>query len=177
MNAMAGIAGELDTARAGSPTAPREHTLRRSGHKAVRFTGWQLIEAKGAGEAETIWYDLAIYRSDADDIIVELTARRSLADEQDLSRVEVFANLAQAASWLEAYAVSQDVPIPPALAADNGPVASAVLKAIQLRQRIARIQDDYHGLLSDVFDALDITDTPAATQAPSCDDRAGAVAS
>ncbi len=162
MNAMSGPAGELDTSRTGSPTAPVEHTLRRSGHKAVRFTGWQLIEAKGAGEAETVWYDLAIYRSDTDTIIVELVARRALADEQDISRVEVFANLQEAASWLEAYAVGNDVPIPPALGADDGPVASAVLKAIQLRQRIARIQDDYHGLLSDVFDALDITETPAA---------------
>jgi hypothetical protein len=161
MNAMTGIAGEIDALRAGRPTVPLEYTRRRSGHKAVRFNGWQLIEAKGAGEAETIWYDLTMYRTDADTIIVELVARRSLADEQDLSRVEVFPNLQEAASWLEAYCVGNDVPIPPSLATDDGPVAAAVLKAIQLRQRIARIQDDYHGLLSDVFEALDITETPA----------------
>jgi len=40
-------------------------------------------------------------------------------------------------------------------------VAVAVLKVIKLRQRIARIQDDYHSLLSDVFNILDITDTPS----------------
>jgi hypothetical protein len=160
MNAMNGLAGELDTSRAGTPAAPVEHTLRRSGHKAVRFTGWQLIEAKGAGEAETVWYDLAMYRSDADTIIVELIARRRLADEQDISRVEVFPSLEAAATWLESYPVGNDVPIPPALGADDGSVATAVLQAIRLRQRIARIQNDFHALLSDVFDALDITETP-----------------
>jgi hypothetical protein len=37
-------------------------------------------------------------------------------------------------------------------------MATCVLQALQLRQRIARITDEYHGLLSDVFEALDITD-------------------
>jgi hypothetical protein len=172
MNAITGIAGASGKARTGAATAPGEYTLRRSGHKAVRFNGWQLIEAKGAGEAETIWYDLAIYRSDADDTIVELVARRGLADEQDIAHVEVFPGLDEATSWLEAYEVAHDVPIPAALAGESVPVAPAVLKAIQLRQRIARIQDDYHGLLSDVFEALDITETPAARLAAAGGDAA-----
>ncbi len=173
MNAMTGIAGEIEASRTGSSTVPIEYTRRRTGHKAVRFNGWQLIEAKGAGEAETIWYDLTMYRTETDTIIVELVARRSLADEQDVSRVEVFPNLQEAASWLESYSVGNDVPIPPTLAVNDLPVAAAVLKAIQLRQRIARIQDDYHGLLSDVFEALDITDTPALRLQPAAREDAG----
>jgi len=162
MNAMLGVAGETETAIPKSIPAPRQYTLRRSGRKAVRFDGWQLIEAKAAGETDTISYDLAIYRSDANAIIVELIARRGILDEQDLSRVEVFPDLAVAATWLESYGVGNDVPIDAALSADEASVVSSVLKAIQLRQRIARIEDDYHGLLSDVFDALGITDSPSS---------------
>lgn len=158
MNAITGFAGEEPFSSAPAPA--REFTLRRTGRKSVRFSGWQLVEAKGCGEGDAIWYDLAMYRSDADAIIVELIARRGLAGEQDVSRVESFADVQEAASWLEAYSVGNDVPIPPALSAEDGPVALAVLKAIQLRQRLARIQDDYDGLLSDVFAALDIADTP-----------------
>jgi hypothetical protein len=161
MNAVTDITADAECGRAGTPIAPHIYTLRRSGHKAVRFTGWQVVEALGAGEPGTIWYDLSMYRSEADAVIVELTARRHLVDEQDLARVEAFPSLADAASWLENYDVGNDVPIPAALSCDEGPVAVAVLKVIKLRQRIARIQDDYHNLLSDVFNILDITDTPS----------------
>jgi len=161
MNAMTDITADQDSDRAGNATSPRLYTLRRTGHKAVRFTGWQVVEALGAGEPGTIWYDLAMYRSEADAVIVELIARRHLVDEQDLARVEAFSSLADAVAWLESYDVGNDVPIPAALACDEGPVAVAVLKVIKLRQRIARIQDDYHSLLSDVFNILDITDTPS----------------
>jgi hypothetical protein len=36
---------------------------------------------------------------------------------------------------------------------------------LQLRQRISRISDEYHGLLTDVFEALDITDGAYTEQA------------
>ena len=160
MNAITGIIEDSDGTTAGTSGPPQLHTLRRSGRKAVRFYGWQLVEAKGANDSEPVWYDLAIYRSDAELVIVELVARRNLVSEQDLARVETFPTLAAAAAWLESYGVGNDVPIPASLAADTDSVAVAVLKAIQLRQRIARIQDDYHGLLSDIFEALNITDAP-----------------
>jgi hypothetical protein len=144
---------------------PVLHTLRRTGRKAVRFTGRQLVEALGNPEPGTIWYELSIYRSEADSIIVELIARRSAVDEHDLSRVEVFASLSEAASWLETYPCAADVPIPSALASDDSPMATCVLQALQLRQRISRISDEYHGLLSDVFEALDITDGAYTEQA------------
>jgi hypothetical protein len=157
MNAITGHAAS-PAFEGDSVSPPVLHTLRRTGRKAVRFTGRQLVEALGSPESGTIWYDLSIYRSEADSVIVELTARRSAVDEQDLSRVEVFASLPEAASWLESYPCAGDVPIPAALASDNSPMATCVLQALQLRQRIARITDEYHGLLSDVFEALDITD-------------------
>jgi hypothetical protein len=162
MNAITGI----DAAQAGASLgnqAAREFTLRRSGHKAVRFTGFQLVDAQGSGDAGSMWYDLAIYRSDESAIIVELAARRRLLDEQDIFHVEVFPDLGAAAGWLESYPCGNDVPIPASLAGGDAPMAIAVLKAVQLRQRIARIQDEYHGLLPDVFDALGITDSPGAT--------------
>jgi hypothetical protein len=161
MNALTDL--DAETGMASSAGAePHLHTLRRTGRKAVRFSGWQIVEALGSsGSAPvpgTIWYDLAIYRSAADSIIVELIARRGELDEQDIHHVEIFATLLEAASWLENYACAQDVPIPAMLAETDGPMAVSILQAVQLRQRIARIRDDYQGLLSEVFEALDITD-------------------
>jgi hypothetical protein len=161
MNAITGYAASTETHSA-TPAPPILHTLRRTGRKAVRFTGWQMLEALGSGEAGTIWYDLSIYRSVAESIVVELVARREAVGEQDFSRVEVFASLQEAASWLESYPCAGDVPIPPTLASGEGPMANSVLQALKLRQRIARITDEYHGLLSDVFEALDITDGASA---------------
>jgi hypothetical protein len=172
MNALTG----LDEHEAGSsgPAEPRLHTLRRTGRKAVRFTGWQLVEARGAASPSAspgaMWYDLALYRSVADAIIVELVARRSLVDEPDLCRVEVFPDLQHAASWLEDYPCAQDVPIPVSLAAADAPMVLSVLQAVQLRQRIARINDDYQGLLSEVFEALDITAAETQPDRPVCAD-------
>ena len=132
-----------------------------TGRKAVRFTGWQLVEAQGAIDTGRLRYDLAIYRSDVGKIIVELIARRRCLDEQDLSRVEIFESLVAASDWLEAYSCSDDIPVPASLADGDVPMALSVLQAVQLRQRIARIEGDYKDLLSDVFEALDITDSVA----------------
>jgi hypothetical protein len=165
MNAITGLKAEVSLS-SGSAPPPILHTLRRTGRKAVRFTGWQVLQAQGCGEDGTMWYDLAIYRSVADAVIAELVARRQNFDEQDLSRVEVFASLAEAASWLETYPCAADVPIPPGLASCDRPMAHAVLQAVQLRQRLSRITDEYQGLLSDVFEALDITDSPSADSVP-----------
>lgn len=161
MNAITGHSAPAELSSGGG-APPTLHTLRRTGRKAVRFTGWQMIEALGSGEPGAVWYDLSIFRSVADSTIVELVVRRRLVEEQDLFRVEVFASLQEAASWLENYPCAGDVPIPPALAAGDGPMATTVLQTVQLRQRIARVTDEYHGLLSDVFEALDITDGTGA---------------
>jgi hypothetical protein len=159
MNAVSDIAAASLESISDPLALPRLHTLRRTGRKAIRFSGWQMVEAVGAGEVGSMWYDLAIYRSDAEKIITELIARRRLMGERDFFRVEVFDTLAAASFWLESYACANDVPIPADLAADNGPMSSAVLQAVQLRQRISRIEDDYRSLLSDIFEVLDMTDS------------------
>jgi len=161
MNALTGSQPETPEASSIAVTMDL-HTLRRTGRKALRFSGHQIVEAKGAGfshdDGASLWYDLSIYRSAAQAVIVELIARRTQLSEQDMFRAESFPTLQDAAAWLENYACAQDVPIPAALAVGAGPMAMSVLQAVQLRQRIARIHDEYQGLLSDVFEALDITD-------------------
>jgi hypothetical protein len=161
MNAISGHAAVADVST-GDGTPPVLRTLRRTGRKAVRFTGWHMLEALGSRDPGTICYDLSLYRSVSESIVVELIARRGAVGEQDICRVEVFASLQEAASWLEAYPCAGDVPVSPALAACDGPMATTVLQAVQLRQRLARIADEYHSLLSDVFEALDITEAAGA---------------
>jgi hypothetical protein len=140
------------------------HTLRRTGRKPVRFEGWQLVEAIGAHGNRDIWHDLNIYRTVKGGIVVELIIRRASADQQDLSRVKVFADLAAAADWLEAYRPAEDVPIPAGLGVFDTALPWAVLQAVQLRQRIDRVDTDYHALLSEVFAALDLADPADAAQ-------------
>jgi hypothetical protein len=135
-----------------------EHTLRRTGRKPVRFEGWQLIEAVGPEGRAQIWYDLNLYRTVADSIVVELVARRRVADDQDLFHVKTFPDLAAASVWLEAYRCAEDVSVPADLLTADTALPWAVLQAMQLRQRLDRIETDYHALLSEVFDALDLTD-------------------
>ena len=171
MNALTGSMVENESASSEGPPA-HLHTLRRTGRKAVRFTGWQIVEARGVPEravgAGTMWYDLALYRSVADAIIVELISRRAQLDEQDTHRVEVFTALQDASSWLENYDCANDVPISRSLAANNGPVTDCVLKAVQLRQLLTQIREDYRDLLSDLFEALDITEPESALRCGTC---------
>jgi hypothetical protein len=156
-------------ANGSAPQAAAIHTLRRTGRKAIRFEGWQLIEALGSNGGRHVWHDLNIYRTVKGSIVVELIARRGLADHHDVSHVQTFDDLAAAANWLEAYRPAEDVPIPAGLGGMDTTLPWAVLQAVQLRQRIDRIELDYRALLSEVFAVLDLTDPadippiPAAT--------------
>ena len=158
MNAIAELVCQDTGSNSDAPSSPSLFTLRRTGRKAVKFTGWQMVEAAGAGDTAPMWYDLRLYRSDTNQIIVELVARRRHLDEQDLCRVEIFDTLAAASAWLETYACANDVPVPGALVDGAAPMAAAVLHAVQLRQRIARIGEEFQSLLSDVFEVLNVTD-------------------
>ncbi len=143
--------------------APATFTLRRTGRKAVRFDGWQLIEAVGSNTGRHVWNDLNIYRTVKNCVVVELIARRSGPDHHDIFQVKTFEDMAAAAAWLEAYRAAEDVPIPAGLGEVDTALPWAVLQAVQLRQTIDRIEADYHALLSEVFAALDLTD-PAEVQ-------------
>jgi hypothetical protein len=158
MSAIAELAGQKTDYLSEAPAKWRQFTLRRTGRKGVKFSGTQLVEAVGAGDLAQMWYDLSLYRSDAGQIIVELIARRRHMDEQDLCRVEIFDALDSASAWLESYPCANDVPVPAALVDGAAPMVSTVLQAVQLRQRIARIGDEFHSLLSDVFEVLDVTE-------------------
>jgi hypothetical protein len=168
MNALSDHQADTDRSSSCTSSAPCQYTLRRTGRRAVRFIGWQIVEVHGievptSGRvADTMWYDLAIFRSIADAVIVELTARRMQPGEQANHYVEAFSSLQDAASWLESYDCANDVTVPQELAVGHDPIALSILQAVQLRQRIASIRDDYRGMLSDVFDALDITDSETA---------------
>jgi hypothetical protein len=138
------------------------YTLRRTGRRAVRFEGCHLLEAMGPTEGRQVWHDLNLYRTRAGSIVVELIVRRSVPDRNDTARVETFADLQAAAAWLEAYCPADDATIPAGLGAADTPLPWAVLQAVQLRQRVERIEMDYRALLSDVFAAMDITDPAGA---------------
>jgi hypothetical protein len=149
-----------------SDRQPSCHTLRRNGRKAIRFEGWQLIEAAGSSHGGQVWHDLNIYRTVSDSIVVELIARHATADHHDLSQVRVFDDLPSAADWLEAYRPAENAPIPAGLGATDTALPWAVLQAVQLRQRIERIELDYQALLSEVFAALDLTEPAEPPFAP-----------
>lgn len=137
---------------------PSTFTLRRTGRKAVRFNGWQLVEATGANNGRPVWYDLNLYRAVGNHIVVQLTVCHTASDQQGHSHVWTFASLPEAATWLEAYRVADDVAVPPGLGGKDVALPWAVLQAVQLRQSIDRLEADYHALLSEVFAALDLTD-------------------
>jgi hypothetical protein len=139
-------------------------TLRRTGRKAVRFEGWQLVEAIGSNGSRPVWHDLNVYRTAKGCIVVELITRHGQPDHQEVSKVKTFEDLTTAAAWLEAYRCADDVPIPAGLGAVDIALPWAVLQSVQLRQSIDRLEADYHGLISEVFGALDLTD-PAETHA------------
>ena len=139
-------------------------TLRRTGRKAVRFDGWQLIEAIGSAGGRHVWNDLNVYRTVKGCVVVELIARRQAPEHQDLFYVKTFEDMNAAATWLEAYRPANDVPIPAGLGEVDTALPWAVLHAVQLRQTIDRLEADYHAMLSEVFAALDLTD-PAEMQA------------
>ncbi len=166
MNAYPGPADALaasgDTTSSAGDESATCFKLRRTGHKAVRFDGWQLVEAFGGGQGKDVWHDLNLYRTGQDRIVVELIARTTLPDQQDLHRVNTFETLTDAAAWLEAYRATDDAPIPASLSQANTALPWAMLQAVHLRHNIDRIDADYRTMLSEVFMALDLSDPAEA---------------
>ena len=171
MNAINDPAGLLPQQNMDAP--PATLTLRRTGRKAVRFDGWQLIEAIGSDGSRPVWHDLNVYRTVKGCIVVELIVRRGQPDQQDAAQVKTFEDMAAAAAWLEAYRPSDDVPIPPGLGGTEVALPWAILQSVQLRQSIDRLEADYRALLSEVFAALDLTD-PADPRADAPSDKQAA---
>jgi hypothetical protein len=163
MNAMNDPAALLPGHQGDAPAST--FTLRRTGRKAVRFDGWQLIEAIGSDGGRPVWHDLNVYRTAKGCVVAELIVRRTAPDQQDVVHVKTFADLQEAAAWLEAYRAANDVPIPPGLGGNDVALPWAVLQAVQLRQSIDRLEADYRALLSEVFAALDLTDPAEARDA------------
>jgi hypothetical protein len=83
-------------------------TLRRSGMRPLRFFGWQLVEASGEPGAAPLWYDINIPETRAGAVLIKFLAYREAMGEPDLSRVEILASLAEAATWLDVYAPATD---------------------------------------------------------------------
>ena len=133
-------------------------TLRRTGRKAVRFHGHQLVEAVGIGSDDQVTHDLNLYSTTTGRFVVELIVRRGLPDQRDLSRIHKFDDLVSAATWLENYRAGNDVRIPAGLECGEATLPWAVLQAVQLRQTMERIETNYRCMLSEVFMALDLTD-------------------
>jgi hypothetical protein len=161
-----GSAG-MTNATCGGPLLPaspplsdelQQLTLRRTGRKPVRFSGRHVLEALGTPLQEGMWYDLNMYRTEAGAIIVELISRRSYFRECDLYRVEVFVKIDDAACWLQSYSCVNDIPVPPGITGGEVPLAHAAVQAVRLRQHIARLEDEYHALLCDVFTTLGLAD-------------------
>jgi hypothetical protein len=166
MNAYPGSAGALaasgDTTSSAGDEGATSFKLRRTGRKAVRFDGWQIVEALGGGKGKDVWHDLNLYRTGEDRIVVELIARTTLPDQQDLHRVHTFETLADAAAWLDAYRAADDAPIPTSLSQAGIALPWAMLQAVHLRHNIDRIDADYRTMLSEVFMALDLSDPAEA---------------
>ena len=161
MNAIASPANvvlEIHSNSMGSDSDRGCFTLRRTGQKALRFQGQQLVDAAGLRDGREVWHDLNIYGTDDQQIVVELITRRSMADQQDLYEVETFNNLTDAATWLQAYDSASHAPIPSGLGAADMSLPWAVMQAVHLRQTMDRICIDYKSLLTEVFMALDLTD-------------------
>jgi hypothetical protein len=151
-----------DFASAGAET----FTLRRTGRKAVRFDGWHLVEATCDTGNRPVTHDLNIYRTVKDGIVVELIVRQTQLDQKDIAHVQTFPSLTEAASWLESYRAADDMPVPADLNARETALPWAVLQAVQLRQAMERAESDYRSMLTEVFAALDLTDTPEPASPP-----------
>jgi hypothetical protein len=160
MNAVTELLADDDARASETAAAGHRFTLRRTGRKPVRFAGWKMVEAVGGGETAPLHYDLAIYRTTGNHFLCELIARRAGVEAQDIFRVESFAALDPLTQWLQSHDCATDVPVPSCLAAQDGPLALAVLHAVRLRDTIARIEGEYQDLLSDVFAAIGVTDAP-----------------
>jgi hypothetical protein len=141
-------------------------TLNRTGRRPLRFEGWQLVEASGQAPGASVWYDINVYETRAGTVVVELLVHREAAGEPDLAHVEVFRTLAEAGSWLEAYSPASDLTVAAGVMQAQTPLAWAVMQAVQLRQRLFRIEEDFRTLVSQVLCSLVLSEDPETAMTP-----------
>jgi len=168
MNAVTELCVDTLACASDLTATPQRFSLRRSGRKPVRFSGAKILETAATPDAAPLHYDLAIYKTDTNRLVLELVTRRGGVAAQDVTRVECFDTLDDLAHFLQSYCCAEDVPVPPGLANQDVPLAVAALHAVRLRDTIARIEDEYRALLSDVFEVLGIGEEPTPSAKPSC---------
>lgn len=81
----------------------KTHTIHRDGKPPLRFTGTVIAEFDNRsvrGPNQTRWTEIALYRTKAGKIVVEVTNRTQWQGESDRCRAEVVADAKAAIDWL-----------------------------------------------------------------------------
>lgn len=125
--------------------------LRNIGGKPLRFYGELLAEGSNRNEGASQWHELALYRTGVDQIAVALRLQRAGAEDIGVHRARLFADLDEAALWLEQFDCSKDLAADFDVADRSLSTISVSLKAASLRDRVERLDRAYRGLVGEIL--------------------------
>jgi hypothetical protein len=131
-------------------------TLRVSGGKPIRLRAELLAEATSRTPGATLWQELLLYHSDADEYAVGLTTCRSLAGSNDVFHARVFAQLEQALAWLQDFDPTADLGVELDVSDRRISTTDIALRAAALRQRADRVELQYSTMIGELMFRLDL---------------------
>jgi len=124
---------------------PTEDTLQliRSGAPPIRFKGHLLFMFTSHAPGGTLWYELALFEKASGGYVAQIIFFSKRSGEKDIHHVSVARTLDEAAAFFEGHDVRLDIPTEDVPADDTLPVATRVVQATNLAQRLDEAQREY----------------------------------
>jgi hypothetical protein len=139
-----------DTAPFGAATPRR---LRRPGARPIVFSGSELAMVMSFTPELPYWYELNIYRTDAQGFVLAIQQFFQSETEEDRCQAWEFESLVEVFDALESYDAAKDVKIP--MDANASTPAEMMAMALELRAQVAAARANFDGLLGELFAELD----------------------
>ncbi len=131
-------------------------TLPRPGQRALRFRGRCLAAATGRPQAAELWHDIAIYRTLAGRIVVQIAVCGPNIVVS--SHVQSFPDLDAASIWLEDFNPQADILVDSNVPAGASNLADVLLHGLMQRLHRTRIDRRFRDRVSNVLWRLEAPD-------------------
>ena len=133
-------------------SAATTRRLRRPGARPLVFSGSELAMAMSFTPELPYWYELNIYRTDAQHFVLAVKQFFQSEDEDDLCQAWEFESLVEVFDALDSYDAANDVKVPSETSASP---AELMATAMELRAKVAAARSNFKGLLGELYEEID----------------------
>lgn len=134
-----------------------EQKIPQPGSRPLVFKGVELAMAMSFTPGLPYWYEINIYRTDAQDFVVAIRLFYQAADEDDRVKAWVFPTLDEAMDHIQTYDAGLDIHVPD-MVLDKMVPAEMTALALSMKSEVTAIRHHYAGLVGELFMEIESAD-------------------